>query len=1257
MSFRDQSHINCVRDALWTQSTGGASLMVGAGFSRNAESFQPDIEDMPTWCKIAESMCEKLYPEKNDEHYKSAIASISEPSGLLRLAQEYKAAFGKEKLHSLIRILVRDDYFNPGEHHARLLRLPWRDVFTTNWDTLLERTRSSVIEHVYSVVRNMDEIPQTVRPRIVKLHGSLSAHFPLMITEEDYRTYPVKFSPFVNTVQQAMMESVFCLIGFSGDDPNFLHWSGWVRDNLGQSAPKIYLAGWLNLSSHRRRMLEERNVVPIDLAYRPESKKWPDHQHHRFATEWILHTLENGRPYDVSNWPTNSTIHHPEPPPHLQPVQRVISEVPRTEPHISQSLDETKQDKSEEIRDLLDCWTHNRKLYPGWLVLPFQKQSLLTYKTQEWLSLILEALPKFTPMGRLNAIRELVWRKNILMEPLTPELEAAAEGVLNEIDCHKKTIDGMVGTNLDWADIRDACLTIALALVTTARQQFKQDDFDKQIDILSKFQSDNLDVDHQIRYERCLYAINSLDYKALEALLKDWHTDNGDPIWMMRKSAFLFEMGRDDEAKQLIVTTLATIRENSIDGRSVANASREAWALWSAISVDEIIAGRVDEFRRWEELTVLKCNARMEKHHYAEAIKGKGNKPQALPFDFGIVLKPGISFSNVEYHRNLAAHRAIRLTEFAGLPPSPNHFVVASDILGLAAEELSLHDLELAARLVLRITNNDRDKLLAKILSRTRVASMPADSVKKLAQICLETVDFALPRTVVPGESSGSQFWFERLRVTIEALSRFVVRLDPEMADSIFGKALSWYENRNVANHVSMYQPIRNILTRSWQSLPETYKTNRSLDILVAPIAGMNGFTLHGALYPDPGDLLSEDNLPPLRTSDNENLWQKVVRLLVQGLKEGNEPRKRAAVRMTWVANQSDLQDAEQNELMKALWGEKYSNHDELPSGTSLYDWDFLCLPEPEPGLAERCFRRKWLTTSIHANKVSLPVDSILWHVGRAIHKLKAHGKRLEFSDEETKYLANLVNLWATTTVRPPIQPPGHPEPIFTEGREKIEQAIDGLQFILLKVQITKATGENLHNKLTELNGFGIRTMRLTACLLKVLPHRSEEITQWMRMGMASDDKSIATDAMQGLWYWLDLSADCVPELELPPIDLVRELGVIIATRRKAALVRALQTANWVFKKCSLEQRNAIGKLVSQGLHYLAQELRYEGIHDPQTDADVPVLRWGCTQLALTMSERGFDDDPAIVKWVESAKKDPLPEVRHTKHPTNTSSS
>ena len=286
LSFPDQSHINRVRDALWEQPNSRASIMVGAGFSRNADSTEPSAVDIPLWWDIAKEMFRRLYPQYAGT---DAIAACD----ALRLAQEYETGFGRGDLHRLLQELVRDNEFNPGDLHQRLLRLPWRDVFTTNWDTLLERTTPRITERAYGVVRNRLEIPLKGQPRIVKLHGSLPSQFPLIFTEEDYRTYPTKYAPFVNTVQQAMMETVFCLIGFSGDDPNFLQWSGWVRDNLGAAAPKIYLAGWLDLSNHRRRMLEDRDVVPIDLARHPKATVFKVKRYCGFSSE-SRHTRASG---------------------------------------------------------------------------------------------------------------------------------------------------------------------------------------------------------------------------------------------------------------------------------------------------------------------------------------------------------------------------------------------------------------------------------------------------------------------------------------------------------------------------------------------------------------------------------------------------------------------------------------------------------------------------------------------------------------------------------------------------------------------------------------------------------------------------------------------------------------------------------------------------------------------------------------------------------------------------------------------------
>ena len=774
MSFPDQSHINRVRDALWQRSVGGASVMIGSGFSRNALKARPDANDPPTWRDVAKAVYAKLYPQDGDGNLGTAT------SDFLRLAQEYEAAFGRGDLHRFLGELIRDDDFLPGDLHIRLLSLPWRDVFTTNWDTLLERSRTSVAGRAYSIVRNMDEIPLANRPRIVKLHGSFPSHFPLIFTEEDYRTYPTKFAPFVNTVQQAMMETVFCLIGFSGDDPNFLQWSGWVRDNLGDAAPKIYLAGWLELSSHRRRMLEDRKVVPIDLALHPKASKWPEHLRHQYATKWVLHTLERGRPYDVSEWPSRPSWQHLPVPKLIQPVEE---EVVYAEPK-NELPENEKGSLLDSVKNILKVWAHNRTIYPGWLAAPASARALMEWNTGHYESRILDVFSDLTPVERLEAIHELVWRWEILLNPISSKLESAAQDVLKLIDCQNRTIGGSTDPKIEWGPVREAWRTVALALVTAARHSLDSNVFDQRIEALSPFLQDDLDVAYRIHHERCLWAMHSMDFKALDGLLKDWRTENCDPVWMMRKAALLFETGRHDEATELAEHALSTIREMPTGYLSLASPSRESWALWLVAQPKnyQMLC------KRWNELAPLKCNALMERQLIADAIKDNRGTEGAPSFDLGTRRVSGQSFSNADSQG--ATYRAIRLSEVAGLPPAVDHMVVAADILELAAEKLFTSDPEMAVRLVLRVSTYDQDKTFMRILSRTRVAALSADSARTLANICNSVIEYALPR-IVGTDARGYRpiFWIERMRVAMEALSRLVLRQDPNMVESIFTKS------------------------------------------------------------------------------------------------------------------------------------------------------------------------------------------------------------------------------------------------------------------------------------------------------------------------------------------------------------------------------------------------------------------------------------------------------------------------------------
>lgn len=245
----DRAHIEALREALWRPESRAVAF-VGAGMSRNASKLSPAVPDFPTWRDVTAALHKTLRPQDG----------TNDP---LKLGQMYENAYGRARLDDLLLELIPDGRYEPARLHERLLQLPWADVLTTNYDTLLERAGRKVFERRYDVIETPPDLTRGEQPRIVKLHGSFPARRPFILTAEDYRRYPTDFAPFVNFVRQAAMENVVCLLGFSGDDPNFLQWSGWVRDQLGSTAPRMYLCGILDLSAPERTYYQHMQVVPI----------------------------------------------------------------------------------------------------------------------------------------------------------------------------------------------------------------------------------------------------------------------------------------------------------------------------------------------------------------------------------------------------------------------------------------------------------------------------------------------------------------------------------------------------------------------------------------------------------------------------------------------------------------------------------------------------------------------------------------------------------------------------------------------------------------------------------------------------------------------------------------------------------------------------------------------------------------------------------------------------------------------------------
>ncbi|MCH5246073.1 MAG: SIR2 family protein [Muribaculaceae bacterium] len=142
-------------------------------------------------------------------------------------------------------------------------------------------------EDKYQLVTNAYQISLTDECRnIYKLHGNLRTrpdaqyefdgdkHIQYIITQEDYDSYPVKHEAFVNLMRISLLKGSFCLIGFSGDDPNFLTWIDWVKDIIDDAATRqqqkfrsIYYINTddCNLEVSKEQLLQHHYIEIVNL--------------------------------------------------------------------------------------------------------------------------------------------------------------------------------------------------------------------------------------------------------------------------------------------------------------------------------------------------------------------------------------------------------------------------------------------------------------------------------------------------------------------------------------------------------------------------------------------------------------------------------------------------------------------------------------------------------------------------------------------------------------------------------------------------------------------------------------------------------------------------------------------------------------------------------------------------------------------------------------------------------------------------------
>lgn len=529
-----------IASRLWE---GHAAVLVGAGFSRNAQPLSGASRPFPMWNDLGDIFYEKVYCDKN----------ISKYSNVLKLGDEVQAAFGRATLDKLILENVPDKEYEPSKLHSALLSLPWVDVFTTNYDSLLERACVFVDSRKYDFVFNKNDLTNAERPRIIKLHGSFPSERPFIITEEDYRRYPIDNSLFVNTVQQSLIENTLCLIGFSGDDPNFLNWIGWIRDNLGvENSPKIFMIGLFSFNEAQRKLLEKRNIVIVDLSLLDDFEGDHYAAHDRFI-DFLIQCKGSDNQFD---WPIND---------HKENINHNDSE------EIIKS----------KLSDCISAWAQTRISYPQWIITPENNRIKLWNKTINWLQICSEKNTWEKDLD-LNFAFELLWR---IDRCLLPIFDDVAKLFFKIVDRYKSNLFTKKNPMThEERNINTKLPYIIIGLLKYCRQESLDSKWNELSFIInSNIKNLTPETRAEYAYEDILQSYYLLNFDEAKTKINNWEANKQLPYHEVKRAGLLAEFGMLEEAITILEESLSIIRRNSLlssKNNDYSSASQEAYVIF-----------------------------------------------------------------------------------------------------------------------------------------------------------------------------------------------------------------------------------------------------------------------------------------------------------------------------------------------------------------------------------------------------------------------------------------------------------------------------------------------------------------------------------------------------------------------------------------------------------------------------------------------------------------------------------------------------
>lgn len=1249
-----------------------SSAMVGAGYSYNSEKESDLVKDFSNWQQLGKCFFKSLYNREYKEEDGEIDTSI--------LASKVEGKYGRIEVDKIIKEAIPDKGHKPGKLHKRLLELPWNNVYTTNYDTLLEDT-INYIDRGYGVVYTKEDISTVSNQhRIFKLHGSYPSTKPWIITKEDYNNYPRKRDSFITDIKSSMQKDCFCLFGFSGTDPNFISWMEWTKKELREYSQPIYLIGIFDDGDFKKYEKSSYNIINM--------AKFDSVNNHedgltKFFKELNKHLSEEREKAQVeepkasgissiqseiidarvgldteNNMATYSNQQS------SMISDKIIKKVAKWE-LTNYNIDAFSKQEEARKKDrdkLTDLWAKERKLYPGWFIPPNSvRRNLYHYTNTE--SYLLKTDNIEVKEDMLEFAYELFWRYEIGMFEVEPyilealkKLILSFEPLLVTSNLQTKTLK-LQDKKQNVLDERVTDLWIYLSFVLL--EKFRETRDNKNYNIIWKKlktikEALKKEDQVQMKYEEIMLCFYDLKLSKFKEKLLAWQIPDDLYIYRLRKAGLLVELGETNLVQEELKVLCDELEETS--EKEVASAPNLVYlkTLLSCALYIYLTLIRANDMKNGIfEMSNLAREKSKKMEYFSQLynivaeLKELGldisnhllRKNKKHPYDLDIETISLIKSEN-SYCRQ--AYEYIKIFEKFNCPLHINNIYMDKENLENAIHCLSNSNYSLSVFLMIRSGDNKSTEYL---WTRGYVNRFNQDEVDEVSLYLINSINSNLNIIKSQKRWLEGNIYTDIAVTTPEMLSRLCLRCSEKVKIEIIDMIKSIYSLETISNFTN----LKNLVIRLMKSLSDVSKAKflpKLLEIEIPDFKSdyekmqvldpMSVFTYHSSST----NLFKDIKL----SSEQKNK-------IFKNATNSNRLRERAISRLKTLYKLNLLDENEIISLYELVWAD-IDESTGLPVLQDYYCSIYLELPHPE----EIDHKQRIKDYLLSINLLDKDDNSTAFTMGdnKILKEIIICSKENDRQDgiiwevNEAKILIDeMINWWNKSKGKLSEKENSNFYSISDEYRARTKTVLDAVIAICRATngEFSDYTREQLRNMALEMKDKDISCNSLLAVILK-----DDEIISLLgdiEESLYSLDKRNIMDAANAVWYL------ATKKSYISGVDrLVGVLSLLLRLRKQPSLNTFINTIHNILYSNNGVRSKEFYDNVCYGLDYLRLETDYN------KDTIIPSLREKITirknaanlasMVYKHLSINGEEVPEQIFRWREiCGNKEEFAEVRN----------